>query len=302
MMPQERRLNPRIPLDHLAYINLPHNNGGIVIDVSEGGLKFHAIGPVRANGPILFRFEVDSGARIDAVGELAWRDETGKSGGLRFIEVPDEIRKQIRIWSSQSAASADGMVHDTQVAETSVEAQGAPRSSADSALVGNTLAANLATEAEAPRGGEVDLAPFGYVAVAEPAINDITIPSLKADWLPAVARRNPVLYSLRPPLYSAPFNEFSMFPLELKHHVAATRASTVESIALSHPVAAVGLTIALAFFISIGVFAYVSTSWAGDLFYDWAEEMWGGPPSQAIPPPPTPPRSSAPDASRLSHK
>jgi hypothetical protein len=219
------------------------------------------------------------------------------------------------------------MVHDTQVAETSVEAQGAPRSSADSALVGNTLAANLATEAEAPRGGEVDLAPFGYVAVAEPAINaepksageveltpfeeipvaesavnDITIPSLKADWLPAVARRNPVLYSLRPPLYSAPFNEFSMFPLELKHHVAATRASTVESIALSHPVAAVGLTIALAFFISIGVFAYVSTSWAGDLFYDWAEEMWGGPPSQAIPPPPTPPRSSAPDASRLSHK
>ena len=60
MMPQERRLSIRKTPDHLAYLSLPSDNGGIVIDVSEGGLGFHAIAPVEADGPIHFRFAIDS--------------------------------------------------------------------------------------------------------------------------------------------------------------------------------------------------------------------------------------------------
>jgi len=334
MMQQERRLTPRKALDHLAYISLPHNNGGIVIDVSEGGLRFHAIAPVRASGPIAFRFEVDSGARIEAIGELAWRDATGKSGGLRFTQLPEEIREQIRVWTGQSSESAATSVLDVPVAKPSVETEATPSRAADLPLAGNILAANSAIAAEAAPRGEVDLAPFEYVAVsepeiaaeaastgtvqltpfedipaaagsaiaAEPAIDAEISPSLETDWLPVVSPRNPVLYSLRPPIYSAPYNEFSMFPLFPKRDVAVTPAPTLESIALSHPVAAVGLTIALAFFISIGIFAYVSTSWAGDLLYDLAGQMWSRPPSQAVPPAGAPAPKISPDASRLSHR
>src|ERR1700726_1352409 len=72
MMPQERRISTRKTLDHLVYLSLVFNNGGTVIDVSEGGLGFHSVAPVKANEPIHFRFAIDSAIRIRAVGELAW--------------------------------------------------------------------------------------------------------------------------------------------------------------------------------------------------------------------------------------
>ncbi len=103
MMPHERRVNTRKPLEQLAYLSLPPDNGGIVLDVSEGGLGFHAMAPVDVSGPIEFKFEFDSGRKITAVGELAWKDASGKSGGLRFTRLPDETRAQIRQWAGETA-------------------------------------------------------------------------------------------------------------------------------------------------------------------------------------------------------
>ena len=101
MMQQERRQYSRIPLEQLAYISLPFDNGGIVLDVSEGGLAFQAVAPVETGQPIRFRFSVRSVARIEATGEVAWNDVTGRSGGMRFTHLPDEVREKIRIWSGQ---------------------------------------------------------------------------------------------------------------------------------------------------------------------------------------------------------
>jgi hypothetical protein len=101
MMQQERRLCGRKPLEQLAYISLPFDNGGIVLDVSEGGLGFQAVAPVEVGAPIHFRFSVRPVAWIEAIGEVVWKDETGKSGGLRFTHLPDEVREQIRTWSGQ---------------------------------------------------------------------------------------------------------------------------------------------------------------------------------------------------------
>jgi hypothetical protein len=99
---EERRHCPRAKLDQLAYISLQSGNGGIVLDVSEGGLSFHAAVPMEAEKLIGFRLSVKSAYEIEATGELAWNDETRKSGGLRFIELPDELHEQIRIWLGES--------------------------------------------------------------------------------------------------------------------------------------------------------------------------------------------------------
>ena len=98
---QERRLAKRKTLERLTYIDLPSHNGGIVTDVSEGGLGFHAIAPVENGGPIHFSFSGGS-QRIAGIGELTWTDGKKKVGGLRFIEVPEEIREQIRNWPLES--------------------------------------------------------------------------------------------------------------------------------------------------------------------------------------------------------
>ena len=79
-----------------AYINIEPNNGGIVLNVSDGGLCFHSFDPVPRNGKVRFWFS-DNGQRIEADATLAWTDETQK-GGLRFAALPAEAREKIRDW------------------------------------------------------------------------------------------------------------------------------------------------------------------------------------------------------------
>src|ERR1019366_8729442 len=95
---EERRHYARVKLEHLAYISLQSGNGGIVLDVSESGLGFHAAAPMEAGKLIRFRLSVKPVDQLEATGELTWNDERRKSGGLRFITLPDELQEQIRIW------------------------------------------------------------------------------------------------------------------------------------------------------------------------------------------------------------
>jgi hypothetical protein len=99
MKGMERRQTPRTTIEKHAYINIEPNNGGIVLNVSSGGLCFHSFDPVKRNGAVRIWFS-DHNQRIDAEAELAWMDETQK-GGLRFKALPPEAREQIRHWMSQ---------------------------------------------------------------------------------------------------------------------------------------------------------------------------------------------------------
>jgi len=84
-------------LNPLPYINLPSDNGGIVLDVSEDGLRFRAISQIQPFGPSPFWFTAHSN-RIEGQAELIWLDRAGKTGGLRFTELSAAAREQIRSW------------------------------------------------------------------------------------------------------------------------------------------------------------------------------------------------------------
>lgn len=103
-MNPERRQDTRNNVNRLAYINLESNNGAIVLNVSNSGLCFHSVDPVRRSETIRFWF-LDHNHRIEAHGRLAWMDETNKTGGLQFITLPAEARAQIRDWISQPVAA-----------------------------------------------------------------------------------------------------------------------------------------------------------------------------------------------------
>jgi cell division septation protein DedD len=94
---QERRVSSRKSLERLTYIDMPGGNGGIVTDISEGGLGFHVVSPLGSLGLIHFLLSGTSN-RIAGAGTVVWTDEKGKSGGLEFTELPAEIREQIRDW------------------------------------------------------------------------------------------------------------------------------------------------------------------------------------------------------------
>ena len=104
----ERRQNPRTAVNRLAYINLESNNGAIVLNVSDGGLCFHAAAPIQRNETIRFWF-LEHNHRIEADGKLAWIDETQKTGGLRFSSLSTEARQHICEWINQPVTLlADG--------------------------------------------------------------------------------------------------------------------------------------------------------------------------------------------------
>ena len=393
MMPHERRLSIRKTPDDLAYISLPSDNGGIVTDVSEGGLGFHAIAPVIEDGPIRFRFEMDSSERVEAVGELAWMDENGKTCGLRFIDLPDEVREQIRVWIRQSkwvapsralagaldlpaagrvfqagAAShknaelaavvladhplrynwkpavqrassntlaafplvldfragataavvpqfvemLDGMaeqvriwvaesktkIRDNGFAAPASETEVAPRSEIESAPAVNLPMAEPEIEAEAAPVGNTGSAPVEDLPVAEPATESEVAPGGKAAAPPLAAAGNPLPLVSKPPIYVGPPNKFSLFSLGPDSETGATNIAGPQSVSVRHPIAAVGLTIALAFLFATGIFSYVCASRAGDLLFDWGEKLWGGAHSQPIPQNPASPASSVLDSSR----
>ena len=87
-------------MERLAYINIEPNNGGIVLNVCQEGLCFHAIGPVERNGKLRFSL-LKQNRRIEGDGQLAWIDEARKVGGLRFATLPSEAREQIEDWISE---------------------------------------------------------------------------------------------------------------------------------------------------------------------------------------------------------
>jgi len=92
----ERRQTPRTTLEKHAYINIEPNNGGIVLNASDGGLCFYSFDPVPRNRKIRFWLS-DHNPRVEAEGTLAWTDETQKAG-LQFNAVPTEVREKIREW------------------------------------------------------------------------------------------------------------------------------------------------------------------------------------------------------------
>ena len=115
MVRTERRQAPRMTVKGLAYVNLERDNGGIILNISEGGLCFQSTAPVQCTETIRFwfsyrsqRIEADVGKNeaqtrdapgfIETGGELAWTDDAQKRGGLRFTNLPPEARKQIRDW------------------------------------------------------------------------------------------------------------------------------------------------------------------------------------------------------------
>ena len=90
----------RVP-DKFAFIQLERDDGGSVLDVSEGGLRFETFTPVPQSGPVHLWFSLNLHERIEAWGEVVWTNATKKAGGLRFLRLTEEGRAKIREWISQ---------------------------------------------------------------------------------------------------------------------------------------------------------------------------------------------------------
>ncbi len=105
MNSNRRRQERKVP-DRLAFFQLERDDGGAVLNISEGGLSFETFSPVQGSELMRFWFSLDLKDRIEAIGELAWTDPSRKVGGLKFLALSWHSRERIRAWMNRIPALA----------------------------------------------------------------------------------------------------------------------------------------------------------------------------------------------------
>jgi PilZ domain len=98
----DRRLTPRTKLVEIAYIGMGPENGGLVLDVSDGGLSFHSVAPVQKAETIRFLLSLRGHSRIEGAGEVVWTDDMKTVCGLRFTSLSAGAREYLNNWTDQS--------------------------------------------------------------------------------------------------------------------------------------------------------------------------------------------------------
>jgi TonB family protein len=137
-----RRSHARRRIDGLAYVEFGPDNGAILIDIGEGGLGFQSVMPVSLNQALLFKFRLPGAAvYLEGFAEVAWMNESGKGGGLRFVDVDEAVSSQIRDWSGVLSAPDSSAVMNDNGSEPDL---------ADESPADATPAAEASSEAAVP--------------------------------------------------------------------------------------------------------------------------------------------------------
>jgi TonB family protein len=146
-----RRLHPRV--EGLAYINFGPGNAGVRTNLSEDGCGFQGIGTVDKGKTLPLRFALPgSKDEIEAIGLVVWLNKSGKGGGLRFVELTEGARRQIKTWIAVELLKSQGIEPDSRNPATdkaslidrgAVEQNSAPQFSPEAATVSLALSPAL---------------------------------------------------------------------------------------------------------------------------------------------------------------
>jgi TonB family protein len=97
----DRRIHARHRLRSLAYVELGENNGGIVLNISEGGFAVRAAEAITEDRLPSVRFQTQNTEKqLVTSGEITWASDSRKEVGLRFVDLPDEALAEIKTWIS----------------------------------------------------------------------------------------------------------------------------------------------------------------------------------------------------------
>src|SRR5215469_5429157 len=77
-------------------------NGGLVLDVSDGGLSFHSVAPVQTSESIQFLLSLRGHSRIEGSGVVVWTNEMKTVCGIKFTSLSSGAREHLNSWTNQS--------------------------------------------------------------------------------------------------------------------------------------------------------------------------------------------------------
>jgi len=93
----------------IGYVELGQENGGILLNLSEGGLAVRSPLPLVSREFTGIRFQAPkSQSWLTANGRIVWLSDSKKEGGIQFTELPGDARQQIHKWASADSDLEDG--------------------------------------------------------------------------------------------------------------------------------------------------------------------------------------------------
>ena len=160
----DRRVHVRQPVRSLAYVELGEGNGGIVLNVSEGGIAVQAVMSLMSDELPCVRVQLaHSKKSIEARGRITWTGGLRKTAGVEFIDLSQEARSLLREWVALEAPSRELVEEVTEPIEKGELAAPVP-SSLDKSTDVSVLSAQLPPSAggrlaELPSELEQDFSP-----------------------------------------------------------------------------------------------------------------------------------------------
>src|SRR6266436_1604751 len=97
--PHENRGHMRRKLSPMAYVELGQDNGGILLNLSEGGFAVQSALALTSREFSELRFQVPAlQGWLTASGRIVWISDSKKEAGIQFTELPGEARREIHKW------------------------------------------------------------------------------------------------------------------------------------------------------------------------------------------------------------
>jgi len=95
----DRRAHTRVPIRSVAYVDLDDDNGGLILNVSEGGIGVQSAEMIVGERFSRIRFRLPKSENwIEAAGKLVWLGKSRKEAGIQFLDLSDDARQQIQTW------------------------------------------------------------------------------------------------------------------------------------------------------------------------------------------------------------
>ncbi len=101
-MNTERRRFARQKFRNMEYVEVGPDNGGFLLDLSEGGAALQMAHPSPSDELIAMSFSLGVDSRVEVEGKIVWRDKGGKALGVSFLDLAGGSRQQIRAWLSKN--------------------------------------------------------------------------------------------------------------------------------------------------------------------------------------------------------
>ncbi|HEU0370274.1 MAG TPA: PilZ domain-containing protein, partial [Candidatus Acidoferrum sp.] len=96
-----KRAHLRRKLAPMAYVELGQDNGGILLNLSEGGFAVQSALTLTSREFPELRFQVPAHQGwLTARGRIVWLSASKKEAGVQFTELPGEARQEIYKWVS----------------------------------------------------------------------------------------------------------------------------------------------------------------------------------------------------------